>query len=403
MCSSIPVSRTPGAGASHERAHRARRCRGCRVAGRVQREAKRAAQALRAGGMVFDSRGRPEGGISNELSRWWTTLNDPQLDSLIGAVTHGRLDLKEAKSRVLQAPGRSVVRDDGLPQVMPTPRTFRSRPSENAGLPQPAGQRGPVPALGRDRPVCRGVRCGVGTGPVRPQPQGPAGRGCGDRLGDRVRAGCAGDAAGRGRASTSRCIVPEPAGDHPVEHRGAARPCGLHVPIGSGDHQRTGPGPGRGAAELHDLCRAIAGDRASAGDAPAGGAAGSQAGALKAELAADAPIPVAPGGPAGGDALGSAPAEAGHPCRGAQRRGGNGADRRGDGGPFPPRVADSARWSWKLPDRVTALGRFRLLVDRADTELGGVRCRTDPEQHQGPRVDHGSVAHHLRPHGAGRV
>lgn len=87
-----------------------------------------------------------EGGLKaespGELSRWWMTLNDPQLDSLIERAVAGNLDLKEAKSRVLQARAqRGVIAADGLPQVDANASYSRSRASENAG---PRSQQGGV-------------------------------------------------------------------------------------------------------------------------------------------------------------------------------------------------------------------------------------------------------------------
>src|ERR1044071_6036958 len=53
-----------------------------------------------------------------DLSRWWTTLGDPQLDSLIDRAVHTNLDLRIAEARVREARAlRGIAASEGLPQV----------------------------------------------------------------------------------------------------------------------------------------------------------------------------------------------------------------------------------------------------------------------------------------------
>jgi NodT family efflux transporter outer membrane factor (OMF) lipoprotein len=80
-----------------------------------------------------------EGGLKasspEDLTHWWTTLHDPQLDSLIDRAVAGNLNLKEAQSRVVQARAqRGVIAADAFPQVDANAGYSRSRASENAGL-----------------------------------------------------------------------------------------------------------------------------------------------------------------------------------------------------------------------------------------------------------------------------
>jgi outer membrane protein, multidrug efflux system len=85
-----------------------------------------------------------EGGIKAEqprdLARWWATLNDAQLNSLIERAMAGNLDLRDAQARVLEARAqRGVIAADGLPQVDANASYSRSRASENAGLKSQTG------------------------------------------------------------------------------------------------------------------------------------------------------------------------------------------------------------------------------------------------------------------------
>ena len=48
------------------------------------------------------------------LAAWWTTLNDPELSSLIDRAVSGNLDLKKARARVREARARRGVAKAGL-------------------------------------------------------------------------------------------------------------------------------------------------------------------------------------------------------------------------------------------------------------------------------------------------
>ena len=60
------------------------------------------------------------GGLTTEitnpeiLAAWWTTLNDPELSSLIDRAVTGNLDLKKARARVREARARRGVSSSGL-------------------------------------------------------------------------------------------------------------------------------------------------------------------------------------------------------------------------------------------------------------------------------------------------
>lgn len=73
-----------------------------------------------------------------DLSKWWSVLNDPTLDSLIARSIEGSKTLKIARARVLEARAlRGVVSTDRLPTIDANGNYERSRQSDNAG-----GQRG---------------------------------------------------------------------------------------------------------------------------------------------------------------------------------------------------------------------------------------------------------------------
>lgn len=68
-----------------------------------------------------------------DLAHWWTTFNDPQLDSLVARAVEGNLDLKVAESRIREARAlRGVVAADAWPGVNANGSFRRSRMSENA-------------------------------------------------------------------------------------------------------------------------------------------------------------------------------------------------------------------------------------------------------------------------------
>lgn len=68
-----------------------------------------------------------------DLAHWWTTFNDPQLDSLVAHAVEGNLDLKLAESRIREARAlRGIVAADAWPGVNANGSFRRSRMSENA-------------------------------------------------------------------------------------------------------------------------------------------------------------------------------------------------------------------------------------------------------------------------------
>lgn len=68
-----------------------------------------------------------------DFARWWTTFNDPLLNSLIDRAMAGNLDLKIAEARVREARAqRGVVAADGYPNLNTSGSYRRSRTSENA-------------------------------------------------------------------------------------------------------------------------------------------------------------------------------------------------------------------------------------------------------------------------------
>lgn len=67
-----------------------------------------------------------------DLAKWWKSLNDPMLDSLVDRAIAGNLDLKVATARVREArAARGIVDSRGLPQIDGTAAYDRSRQSEN--------------------------------------------------------------------------------------------------------------------------------------------------------------------------------------------------------------------------------------------------------------------------------
>lgn len=68
------------------------------------------------------------------LSRWWTTLGDPALSSLIERAVMGNLDLQEARARVREARARRGISKAALfPVLDAAGSATRSRSSENSG------------------------------------------------------------------------------------------------------------------------------------------------------------------------------------------------------------------------------------------------------------------------------
>src|SRR5262245_66566809 len=68
-----------------------------------------------------------------DLTRWWTTFNDPTLDSLIARATESNLDLKLAAARIREARAqRGVTAADLYPTVAAAGSYTRTRNSKNA-------------------------------------------------------------------------------------------------------------------------------------------------------------------------------------------------------------------------------------------------------------------------------
>jgi NodT family efflux transporter outer membrane factor (OMF) lipoprotein len=68
------------------------------------------------------------------LARWWTTLGDPDLSSLIERAIAGNLDVKQARARVREARAkRGVAEADLFPTINITGSATRSRSSERTG------------------------------------------------------------------------------------------------------------------------------------------------------------------------------------------------------------------------------------------------------------------------------
>jgi multidrug efflux system outer membrane protein len=73
---------------------------------------------------------------ATDVSRWWKTLNDPMLDSLIERAVQSNLDLRQAEARIRQARAARGVAESGLlPAVNTSGRYSRSGsgPGEDSG------------------------------------------------------------------------------------------------------------------------------------------------------------------------------------------------------------------------------------------------------------------------------
>ncbi|HLO41847.1 MAG TPA: efflux transporter outer membrane subunit, partial [Phycisphaerales bacterium] len=81
------------------------------------------------------------------IQRWWSTLNDPVLDGLLGRSINANLDLKLAQSRLMEARAqRGVVAADQWPQIDANGGYTRSRASDHS----PQGQFNNSDSGGRD-------------------------------------------------------------------------------------------------------------------------------------------------------------------------------------------------------------------------------------------------------------
>ena len=68
-----------------------------------------------------------------EMARWWTTFNDPLLDSLVERAVKSNLDLRIAEARIREArASRAVVASGAWPSVDVSASYRRNRSSENA-------------------------------------------------------------------------------------------------------------------------------------------------------------------------------------------------------------------------------------------------------------------------------
>ncbi|MDD4857471.1 MAG: efflux transporter outer membrane subunit [Candidatus Krumholzibacteria bacterium] len=81
-----------------------------------------------------------EGGLTakemspDTLAAWWTTLDEPQLSSLIERAVKGNLDLKQARARIREARARrGAARADYLPTIEAGGSAARSRSGEEIG------------------------------------------------------------------------------------------------------------------------------------------------------------------------------------------------------------------------------------------------------------------------------
>ncbi|MEE4254156.1 MAG: efflux transporter outer membrane subunit [Desulfuromusa sp.] len=70
----------------------------------------------------------------NDLSHWWTRLQDPQLAELERRASQGSLDLKEAQARIREARSmRGIRQAEGFPTLDGNGAVRKSRSSENNG------------------------------------------------------------------------------------------------------------------------------------------------------------------------------------------------------------------------------------------------------------------------------
>jgi len=68
------------------------------------------------------------------LARWWTTLNDAELDSLVARAVNGNLDLKNARARIREARALRGISKAGLfPTLDANASATKRRSSENSG------------------------------------------------------------------------------------------------------------------------------------------------------------------------------------------------------------------------------------------------------------------------------
>lgn len=84
--------------------------------------------ASSSGGLVYKA------DTHEKMARWWTTLNDPVLSSLIDRALQGSLDLRISVARVREARARrGIVNADRFPTINATGSAIKSRSSEETG------------------------------------------------------------------------------------------------------------------------------------------------------------------------------------------------------------------------------------------------------------------------------
>ncbi|MDP1661960.1 MAG: TolC family protein, partial [Phycisphaerales bacterium] len=89
-----------------------------------------------AGWATTDLPGAPATEAPEVLTRWWTSLNDPVLDSLIDRAMAGNLDLKIATARIREArAARTFARAGDSPTIDASAGYTRSRMSPNSATP----------------------------------------------------------------------------------------------------------------------------------------------------------------------------------------------------------------------------------------------------------------------------
>ncbi len=88
-----------------------------------------------------------EENVAGTADKWWSTLNDPALSSLIERAVAGNLDLKKARARVREARAQRGVAQAGyFPTLGATGTATRSRSSEETG----SGETGVLYSAGFD-------------------------------------------------------------------------------------------------------------------------------------------------------------------------------------------------------------------------------------------------------------
>lgn len=88
----------------------------------------------------FAEQAFPQTGASDQIAKWWITLQDPELNSLVERAVRGNLDLRLAQARVREARAqRGVVKADLYPTVNVSGSYQRSRRSSNVNFGQTGG------------------------------------------------------------------------------------------------------------------------------------------------------------------------------------------------------------------------------------------------------------------------